>query len=177
MSFVPAAQRLQMLQLAVSFCISVSTCAFAGGVGSTVLLGGGGPNLDQRNFRSVGVALGVPRAREEKMLAGGHINRLGDRTRNVICLIHGLTVEANRPLSNGSGARCDCIHLDMAWILAWGGAFQPNAGYSSVLVVISESWTAACRAGTPRSAASSRSAATSRSAASSRSAGAWAVGR
>ncbi len=32
-----------MLQLAVSFCISVKTCAFAGGVGSTVLLGGGGP--------------------------------------------------------------------------------------------------------------------------------------
>jgi hypothetical protein len=32
-----------MLQLAVSFCISVSTCAFAGGVGSEVLLDGGGP--------------------------------------------------------------------------------------------------------------------------------------
>ena len=166
-----------MLQLAVSFCISVSTCAFAGGVGSTVLLGGGGPNLDQRISDLSESPWASARAREEKMLASGHINRLGDRTRNVICLIHGLTVEANRPLGNGSGARCDCIHLDVAWILAWGGAFQPNAGYSSVLVVISESWTAACRAGTPRSAASSRSAATSRSAASSRSAGAWAVGR
>ena len=43
MSFVPAAQSLQMLHVELSFCICVKTCASAGGVGSTVLLGSGGP--------------------------------------------------------------------------------------------------------------------------------------
>jgi hypothetical protein len=42
-SFVPAAHWLQMLQSDWTFCISVSTFALAGGVGSTVLLGGIGP--------------------------------------------------------------------------------------------------------------------------------------
>jgi hypothetical protein len=42
-SFVPAAHTLQMLQLDWTFCISVSTVALEGGVGSTVLLAGGGP--------------------------------------------------------------------------------------------------------------------------------------
>jgi hypothetical protein len=39
-----------MPQLAVSFCISDSTCAFAGGVGSTMLLGGGGPTWINKVF-------------------------------------------------------------------------------------------------------------------------------
>jgi hypothetical protein len=76
-------------------------------------------NLDQRHFRSVGIALGVPRACVEKMLASGYINRLGDGTRNGICLIRGLIVEANRPLADRTGAVCDCLHLDMTWILTW----------------------------------------------------------
>ena len=64
-----------MPQSAVSFCISVSTCAFAGGVGSTVLLGGGGPTWITK-CSDYGIALGVPRACVEKMLASGHIDPL-----------------------------------------------------------------------------------------------------
>lgn len=85
------------------------------------------------------------------MLASGYINPLGDGTRSFICLIHDLIVEANHPLSDGSGAECDCIHLDMALILPWFGALQPNAGDRAILVVISISRTAASRsAASPR---------------------------
>jgi hypothetical protein len=30
-----------------------------------------------------------------------------------------LIVEANRPLADRTGAVCDCLHLDMTWILTW----------------------------------------------------------
>src|SRR3954466_12060924 len=89
------------------------------------------------------MALSVPRACVEKMLARGYINPLGDGTRRGICLIRGLIVQANHPVGNGTGAECGGIHLNMAWILTWLGALQPNAGDSCIFVVISMSRTAA----------------------------------
>ena len=38
------------------------------------------PNLDQSDFRSFGIALRIRRDGPEKMLAGGHANRLRDRS-------------------------------------------------------------------------------------------------
>src|SRR5271166_5067068 len=93
------------------------------------------------------------------MLASGNINPLGDGTPRVICLIHGLTVEANRPLGNGR-AGFGCIHLDIAWILTWRGALQPDADPVSVVISISRT-AASCRVASRRSAAGAWAVATS----------------
>ena len=116
------------------------------------------------------MGLGVGNACPQKMLASGNGDRLGDGSCRAICLEYGLTVEANRPLSNGIGGVCGCTHRDVAWIHTWCGGLQPDAGYRASSVVISRFRSAASRTALPRISAKDGTAATDRSAA-----GAWVV--
>jgi hypothetical protein len=65
-TFVPAAHALQMLQLDWSFCISVITVAFAGGVGSVGVAGGGAPtwiSLSSDLFESLSASVTLAHSR------------------------------------------------------------------------------------------------------------------
>jgi hypothetical protein len=90
------------------------------------------PDLEEQCAGGVVVALAVPCACVEKVLAIRQIDLLRDFTGNDICLVHDAIIEVDDPTRNGTGAVCDCIHLDLVRVLTWLWALQPNAGYLSV---------------------------------------------